>query len=68
MEEAKNEEQIVTITVSKSLKIAGKVRIVDPEGKLIMETDKCSFCRCGLSKKQPWCDNTHREFGWTGEL
>ena len=48
------EETVVTITVSKSLKVLGKVRIVDTEGNLILETEKCSFCRCGQSKKQPW--------------
>ena len=23
---------------------------------------KCSICSCGISKKLPYCDNSHREY------
>lgn len=65
-EAEEKEEAVVTVTVSNSLKIEGKVRIVDREGNLIRETEKCSFCRCGHSKVQPFCDGSHKEHGWQG--
>jgi uncharacterized Fe-S cluster protein YjdI/CDGSH-type Zn-finger protein len=63
------EASTVTITVAtnSALRIAGKVRIVDLEGNLIVETEKCSLCRCGHSEKKPFCDGTHKKIGWQGE-
>jgi uncharacterized Fe-S cluster protein YjdI/CDGSH-type Zn-finger protein len=65
-EETKPTQEPVVITVSNSLKIAGRVRIVDTEGNLILETDKCSLCRCGHSEKKPFCDGAHKLIGWKG--
>ncbi len=58
---------VITIVPNGSARIAGKVRIVDLEGNLIMETEKCSLCRCGLSEKKPFCDGAHKRAGWQGE-
>ena len=60
-------EVVITIVPNGSARIAGKVRIVDLEGNLIMETEKCSLCRCGLSEKKPFCDGAHKRAGWQGE-
>ena len=69
-EETKVEEVapvVITVATNSALRIAGKVRIVDLEGNLIMETEKCSLCRCGLSEKKPFCDGSHKKVGWLGE-
>ncbi len=58
---------VITIVPNGSARIAGKVRIVDLEGNLILETEKCSLCRCGLSEKKPFCDGAHKRAGWIGE-
>jgi uncharacterized Fe-S cluster protein YjdI/CDGSH-type Zn-finger protein len=60
-------EVVITVATNSALRIAGKVRIVDLEGNLIMETEKCSLCRCGLSAKKPFCDGAHKRAGWLGE-
>jgi uncharacterized Fe-S cluster protein YjdI/CDGSH-type Zn-finger protein len=68
-EPVQEEQPTVTITVAtnSALRIAGKVRIVDLEGNVIVETEKCSLCRCGHSEKKPFCDGTHKKIGWQGE-
>uniref|UniRef100_A0AC35TRA0 CDGSH iron-sulfur domain-containing protein 3, mitochondrial n=1 Tax=Rhabditophanes sp. KR3021 TaxID=114890 RepID=A0AC35TRA0_9BILA len=34
--------------------------------KVTLETGKTyNWCGCGLSKNQPWCDNTHKTPGFT---
>ena len=58
---------LITIVPNGSARIVGKVRIVDLEGNLILETEKCSLCRCGLSEKKPFCDGSHKRAGWVGE-
>jgi CDGSH-type Zn-finger protein len=65
--EEKEPEVVITVATNSALRIAGKVRIVDLEGNLIMETEKCSLCRCGLSEKKPFCDGSHKRAGWQGE-
>lgn len=68
-EPAMEEEPVVVITVAtnSALRIAGKIRIVDLEGNVIAETEKCSLCRCGHSEKKPFCDGAHKRIGWQGE-
>jgi len=40
----------------------------DSDGNPIQTKQRMSLCRCGASKIKPFCDNTHREIGFTGEL
>ena len=65
--EEKPADVVITVATNSALRIAGKVKIVDLEGNLIMETEKCSLCRCGLSEKKPFCDGAHKRAGWQGE-
>ena len=48
-----------------SLRVTGKVDIVDADGNLIETKEYFSLCRCGHSKEKPFCDGSHREAGFT---
>lgn len=48
------------------LRVEGAVRLVDAEGNTIREGERFFLCRCGHSKSKPFCDNSHREFGFEG--
>jgi CDGSH-type Zn-finger protein len=64
----------ITITVRKngSLGIAAddvpNVRLVDHEGNVIPPRAPAgkamALCRCGHSKVKPFCDSSHKEFGF----
>jgi CDGSH-type Zn-finger protein len=43
------------------LLVRGDLRLVDPDtGGVIAEETRVALCRCGKSKNQPFCDNSHR--------
>jgi Uncharacterized conserved protein len=43
-----------------SLKVRGNFIIKDAQGKIIPTGEYVKLCRCGKSKTQPFCDNSHR--------
>ncbi|HEY1329911.1 MAG TPA: CDGSH iron-sulfur domain-containing protein [Actinomycetota bacterium] len=57
-----------------SLKVYGKVRLLDVDGAEYpidvesLRTDtrghRLKLCRCGASKQQPFCDESHRTIGF----
>ena len=46
--------------------VAGNVTLTDHEGNPYDTSDRenIALCRCGATKKRPFCDGTHRETGW----
>ncbi len=46
------------------LLLAGDLRVRDADGALIANETRLTLCRCGLSRNQPLCDNSHRRRGW----
>ena len=38
------------------------------EGEIVAGGEKYSLCRCGHSKKKPFCDGTHTKIGFDGNL
>lgn len=45
------------------LLVRGPIRVVDADGS-VQELEKAAFCRCGQSKKKPFCDGSHKEAGF----
>jgi CDGSH-type Zn-finger protein len=54
---------IVNIEVKKNgpLRVTAEKMTVDVQGELIEKETIASFCRCGKSQKQPFCDGSHKE-------
>ena len=48
------------VKISKSLKVIGEFILEHDDGTEELINGKRSFCRCGLSKSMPFCDNSHR--------
>ncbi|RMG18615.1 MAG: hypothetical protein D6730_22605 [Bacteroidetes bacterium] len=42
----------------------GKLLLKDQQGEQIIDRQKTAFCRCGASKRKPFCDGSHREIGF----
>lgn len=59
----------VKITVKKDgpLRVEGPIVLEDHEGNPIEVPKRViSLCRCGGSKKKPFCDGTHSKIGFAG--
>jgi CDGSH-type Zn-finger protein len=72
------DEPIVRIHVrpNGSLKVYGPVRVLDVDGnpydleawtKSDQLGDRIKLCRCGRSRRMPFCDEAHAEAGFTSE-
>ena len=46
------------------LLLAGDLDVRGPDGDQITREDRLTLCRCGLSRNQPFCDNSHRRRQW----
>jgi CDGSH-type Zn-finger protein len=58
-----NQESIVKIEVKKNgpLRVITEKMEIDIQGKITMKESAASFCRCGKSQNQPFCDGSHKE-------
>lgn len=47
-------------------KVTGPVRVVDVDGRefSLPAGEAVVLCRCGRSRTKPFCDRSHREFGF----
>lgn len=46
------------------LLMAGDLDVTEDNGEPITHETRLTFCRCGLSHNQPFCDNTHIRRDW----
>ena len=46
--------------------VTGDVTLTDHEGNAYDTSgrENIALCRCGATKKRPFCDGTHRQTGW----
>jgi CDGSH-type Zn-finger protein len=60
MENEKKYQAEFTFKPGGSLKVKGDFIIKDSQGRIIPAGESAKLCRCGKSKEQPFCDNSHR--------
>jgi uncharacterized Fe-S cluster protein YjdI len=60
------QEPASRIKVAKNgpLLVEGRCELIDKDGKEIMSCGPFALCRCGGSKKKPFCDGTHTTIGF----
>jgi uncharacterized Fe-S cluster protein YjdI/CDGSH-type Zn-finger protein len=46
------------------LYIEGPVRVLGPDGATVTQEDRLALCRCGGTRRPPFCDNSHRTIGY----
>jgi CDGSH-type Zn-finger protein/uncharacterized Fe-S cluster protein YjdI len=46
------------------LLMVGDLQVKTPEGEEITHEGRLTLCRCGMSRNQPFCDNSHLRRGW----
>lgn len=46
--------------------VRGSIELQDSDGQTLSHETRVALCRCGQSKRKPFCDNTHRTIVWDG--
>jgi CDGSH-type Zn-finger protein len=59
------ESQVTIVpTGNGPFEVSGQVSIIASDGTVIRETSKAYLCRCGHSRRKPFCDSSHRRIDW----
>jgi len=58
----------ITIKENGPLIVTGLTEFTTSDGQAIDCKPMMALCRCGLSKKKPFCDGSHNAAGWDGSL
>lgn len=56
-----SKKTIISVERNKPIRIKGDFVIVDRENNVLFDKKVISLCSCGLSKKSPFCDGSHKE-------
>ncbi|MFH1485633.1 MAG: (4Fe-4S)-binding protein [Chloroflexota bacterium] len=61
-----SETRVPSITVLRDgpYKIAGHIHVTTADGELLETGKVCALCRCGATRKVPFCDGTHLRTGF----
>ena len=62
--ESNPEKNVITLVNDGPAYISGNIVIKDAEGGVLAKETRAAFCRCGLSKNKPFCDNSHKKGEW----
>jgi CDGSH-type Zn-finger protein len=57
-------EVVAKVLDSGPIQIVGDVEMLDGAGRPYKKRGMISLCRCGKSKRKPYCDATHLETGF----
>jgi len=65
----KGQEASAQIKVTKNgpLLVQGSCALTDKDGNVLAKCGPFALCRCGGSKKKPYCDGTHKAIGFEDE-
>ena len=62
-----DEEPSIGVAKNGPFLVKGTVRLTDAAGlEIEASTGVVALCRCGASKKKPFCDGSHTASGFTG--
>lgn len=62
-------ETVIKTRLNGPLLVTGPVKLIDHEGNVYDLTGKenVALCRCGMTKRRPFCDGTHKSCDWVAE-
>jgi CDGSH-type Zn-finger protein/uncharacterized Fe-S cluster protein YjdI len=63
-QEQPNRPTVVLPIEDGPLLMVGDLDVKTPDGEQITRENRLTLCRCGLSRNQPFCDNSHLRRGW----
>ena len=54
----------ITVFANGPLRVHGSLEVTDKDGNIVIKEKGASFCRCGASSNQPFCDGQHKKIGF----
>ncbi|MBI2909735.1 MAG: (4Fe-4S)-binding protein [Chloroflexi bacterium] len=63
-EESKQGAATITVLKDGPYKVCGHIHLLTAEGEMIETGKVCALCRCGATRKPPFCDGTHLRNGF----
>ena len=57
---------VITASKNGPLLVTFACIVKDADGNILREVEKAALCRCGQSKRKPFCDGSHREAKFQG--
>lgn len=63
-QEAPQRPAVATPAPDGPLAVMGELTVKDPDGNVVAEETRVALCRCGKSRNQPFCDNSHLAGGF----
>jgi uncharacterized Fe-S cluster protein YjdI/CDGSH-type Zn-finger protein len=54
----------IAVTRNGPLFVRGAMLIIDANDTPLVADERVALCRCGLSQRKPFCDNSHRAAAW----
>ncbi len=54
-------ENSITLKVDGPMVCRGDITVIDAGGTVLLKDKEAWLCRCGQSKKMPFCDGSHRQ-------
>ncbi len=61
---ANSKANSITLNVDGPLVCRGEITLINAAGEVLLEDSEVWLCRCGESKKMPFCDGRHRQAGF----
>jgi len=58
---ADSDENSITLKLDGPMVCRGEITVLDNEGAVLLKDKEAWLCRCGQSKKMPFCDGSHRQ-------
>lgn len=56
---------VISIRKNGPLICSGEITILSAEGDILLQDNEAWLCRCGQSKKMPFCDGSHKQAGFS---
>lgn len=56
-----NKTNKITLRANGPLVCEGEFQVLDADGEVLADESELYLCRCGLSKKIPFCDGSHKK-------
>lgn len=64
LDESTPSENVAVLAKDGPIYLSGDLEILDAGGEVILKDTRIALCRCGASKRKPFCDNAHRKSGF----